>query len=231
MEIVTKIKEKKIVDLGSGTGRISNSLAKLGYSNITGLDTSDVNLAKAIEADTTKTVHYEPGMMNDIPLPTESVDSLICIGRTLPHAENFSTFDGIFAEINRVLKKDGVVIFDLPNIMKGEYARNRARFVDFLTDVGVPVQDERKPSQDRKYTYSFVDSPDGLNFYNRYCPPENIVISILEKKGFSVEVIKREPISSDHPDDENIYFRAVKKTSIIERFGYDPYPQKLVLSA
>lgn len=224
-------KKKKIVDLGSGTGRISNGLARLGYTNITGLDTSDVNLDKAKEADTTMTVKYEPGSMTDMPTASESVDSLICIGRTLPHAENFFTLETTFMEVERVLKMGGTFIFDLPDITKGEYARNRGKYVDFLEDVGVPVKDPRETSRDLEYTYSFVDSPDGENFYNRYCPTVEIVTRMLRSAGFAVEVIKREAVSSDRNEDENIYFKAVKIRSSAEKYTYTVRDTKVAQAA
>lgn len=209
-------KSKRIIDLGSGTGRISNGLALAGYENITGIDASPENLHISKEADSTQKVHYIEGSMTEVDVPDESVDEIICGGRTLPHAENFDNFSHVFQEANRCLKTGGRFFFDLPNPNKGTYAENRAHYLEFLDNVG--ISDTGKDTNEVAInSYVLVDSADGTNVYNRYCPPEQLVRRICESNGFELEIIRREPLAEGNPN-ENIYFMATKVRST----GYSP---------
>ena len=104
---LTELKDKKILEAGSGSGRFTEILLKYGaivYS---------FDLSNAVEAN------YRNNMPNDnltlfqadireIPFDDEFFDFSLCIG-VLQHTPN--TVDSI-KELNRVLKKNGMLVID-----------------------------------------------------------------------------------------------------------------------
>ena len=99
---------KKILDVGCGTGDVSLELQKIGFE-VTGLDFSSVGVEKAKE----KGINAKKCNLDKegIPFPANYFD-VIWAGDVIEHV-----FDPIFLlnEMNRVLKNEGTIFISTPN--------------------------------------------------------------------------------------------------------------------
>ena len=75
-----------------------------------------------------------------------------------------------------------------------EYHRNLYQLEDLF--------DNDKELEDFPY---IVDSPNGINFYNRYVPERNKIIFDLKHAGFVIDEVKEEEIPNGHGD-RNLVF-------------------------
>lgn len=96
----------KAVDLGCGTGRISEKLAKYSEQTV-GLDASDALVAVAQERSGDK-VHYQIGDVTELPFEDSSIDVITAIG--LIGALDGQGEADFFQEVARVLKDGGMLI-------------------------------------------------------------------------------------------------------------------------
>ena len=121
MIFVSPKKTDIILEIGCGTGRLTIPLSKK-CKKIIGVDFSDQMLAIAKK----KSVGYhniELRKLNarkKLPFKNESFDRVIC-PLAINHIENLISF---FGEIHRVLKHDGLFVFDDVN-PDGDYAELR----------------------------------------------------------------------------------------------------------
>jgi len=103
-----KKNQDTIVDLGCGTGRIFNAL-KMHSKRIIGVDISTEMLAEAKKSHPEAELYQAD--FNDIPLPENTADVVICLG-TFHLTEQHQI---PFREITRVLKTGGSFVFTLWN--------------------------------------------------------------------------------------------------------------------
>jgi len=103
------LKNLKVLDLGSGTGRNSNHLAQMG-NEVTGLEISDtaINLAKsrAVEAGL-KVDYFNHNIGAKYLFEDESFDLILDI--TSSNSLNAKEREIYLSETNRVLKKNGYI--------------------------------------------------------------------------------------------------------------------------
>ncbi|MEX2006888.1 MAG: class I SAM-dependent methyltransferase [Candidatus Saccharimonadales bacterium] len=93
-------------DLGCGTGRVAERLAK--YSKQTmGLDASDAMVAIAQQRSGNK-IHYQVGDVTELPLEDSSVDAMTAVG--IIGALDAQQESQFFGEVSRVLKEGGMLI-------------------------------------------------------------------------------------------------------------------------
>lgn len=110
---VVKNKNAKILDLGSGSWRIPDEIAKYGFNEVYGLDYfSDVefeeNLKQISQPNAKLEKYNEPGVF---PFPDGYFDAVssLCVLEHIIYVEKFLN------EIDRVLKPGGFVIIQCPN--------------------------------------------------------------------------------------------------------------------
>jgi 2-polyprenyl-6-hydroxyphenyl methylase/3-demethylubiquinone-9 3-methyltransferase len=96
----------RVLDLGCGAGFLSNYLAERGHQ-VTGLDTTEDNLAVARDRDRTRSVAYHRGDACALPYPDASFD-VVCAMDLLEHVEHPGR---LIAEASRVLAPSGVFFF------------------------------------------------------------------------------------------------------------------------
>eukprot|EP01080_Neovahlkampfia_damariscottae_P002052 gene2052-1558_t len=109
MQVLKKLKiqkDSKIIDLGCGSGFITEFISKQGFKHVTGLDISEEAIDLAQEKD--KKSKYILASINNIPLKDESMDVVIMTD-VLPFLLNLRR---TFKEIRRILKPNGLLIFD-----------------------------------------------------------------------------------------------------------------------
>ncbi|MBL4658566.1 MAG: methyltransferase domain-containing protein, partial [Flavobacteriales bacterium] len=143
----TGISGLEIADLGCGTGRVSNMLAKKG-ALVNGIDGSEGMLAKAA-AHSDKTISYQHHNFSS-PLPLESnlFDHVVsCL--VLEHIEDLHLF---FSEANRICKPGGLVYLTAmhPGMM---LLGNEANFTDPITG------EEVRP---KGYAHQLADFVNGI---------------------------------------------------------------------
>lgn len=91
-----------IADIGAGTGGYSTSLANYGYQ-LYAVEPSPVMRSQSLPHSQ---VQWLNGCAEDIPLPTSSVDAVICILAT----HHFSNLAKAIREMHRVTKKGVILI-------------------------------------------------------------------------------------------------------------------------
>ncbi len=104
------LKGGKILDAGFGNGSLSIRASNKKF-DITGIDLSE----KFVEYVSEKikdfpNIKVKQGDITDLPFEPDSFDGIFC-GEILEHIENDNK---AASELNRVLKKDGVVILSVP---------------------------------------------------------------------------------------------------------------------
>tara|TARA_B100001121_G_scaffold300510_1_gene310449 strand:- start:257 stop:958 length:702 start_codon:yes stop_codon:yes gene_type:complete len=105
------ISNKNCLDIGPGSGRWINFLKKQKSKNIYAVDISDkvIDINKT-NCDKIFKLDFEK---KKIPLPNNSIDLIIC----LEVLEHLRQPDHFLKEIMRLLKKDSIAVFSIPNIL------------------------------------------------------------------------------------------------------------------
>lgn len=107
------VKDAEIVlDAGTGTGRFAIYLAKMG-KKVVALDQSaemlEVARKKSDEHGVSGRIEFIQGDLEDLPLNENSFDAIVSI-HVLVH---FKLIEKIILEFSRVLKPNGILVFDL----------------------------------------------------------------------------------------------------------------------
>jgi SAM-dependent methyltransferase len=113
ISLVVQNKNSKILDLGSGSWRIPDTIAQYGFKEVIGLDYfSDHqynDYQKRLKNSNAKLMRYEE--MNKLPFEDSSFAAVssLCVFEHIVYIEDF------LCEIDRVLQPNGYVIFQCPN--------------------------------------------------------------------------------------------------------------------
>jgi len=108
LSLLKNVKNKKILDLGCGTGVLSKILKRRG-AKVFGVDVSPkmIDLAKS----NVKGVDFRTGSVYKLPYKSNYFD--IVVASLVLHY--FKNLNKAFKEIRRVLKKNGILIFSTDN--------------------------------------------------------------------------------------------------------------------
>jgi SAM-dependent methyltransferase len=107
---------KNCLDLGSGAGRHSKYIAEKGI-NVTAVDLSEVGVEKTKEVlSNFPDSQVLVGDIHSLPFGNESFDSLVC-NRVLDYNDD-QGLEAAFSEIERVVKKDGVVLITVRSVLQ-----------------------------------------------------------------------------------------------------------------
>ncbi|MBI1295724.1 methyltransferase domain-containing protein [bacterium] len=106
---------QRILEVGSGLGHLSMSLAKTGALEVVGIDVSPAMLERAEylrlssgDADILRRVSYRLGPAHDLPFANQTFDLVVC--RMLLH--HIVKLRRALDEFNRVLKPGGLLLID-----------------------------------------------------------------------------------------------------------------------
>ncbi len=212
-----------VVDLGSGTGRLSNAIAARTSAQVIGLELSQDNIRvaqqEAEKATLGEQVEYILSDWNQQgTLGERKADLLYCLGRSLPHAQTRDELIRILENVSTMLAVGGTFVFDVPDPNRGNIFLRRQEVAELMRKLQVPVDQvplPEDPSRTMPDIDVIIDSPDGENFYNRRVPQLADLEDLLFRQGFTFEVIAREPIrgAGYSADDRNVYIRAKKLPS------------------
>ncbi|MSU74735.1 class I SAM-dependent methyltransferase, partial [Candidatus Kaiserbacteria bacterium] len=108
------LKDKDVVDLGSGDGRHARIMRERGAKRVIGVDINESMAMLAREKTTTESVHFVVANGERLPLPNESAD----IVTSMYVIMYFKDARNVFNEIARVLKRGGhfVGIFNVTDV-------------------------------------------------------------------------------------------------------------------
>ncbi|HLE48575.1 MAG TPA: class I SAM-dependent methyltransferase [Patescibacteria group bacterium] len=118
--VVPYIKSKTVLDIACGSGYGTLYLAENGAKNVLGMDLSTSAITYAKKHYSHKNVLYSVGNAESIPLKNNSIDVLVSF-ETIEHLNNYKNF---IKEIQRVLKKNGLLIISTPNNITGTGSKN-----------------------------------------------------------------------------------------------------------
>lgn len=104
-ELLSEVKDKKVLDIGAGTGRLSLEFAKRG-AHVTALDISEAMLEVLKRKDATKKIVTVVADAEDLPFDTGLFD-IVVSAFLIVHLKNPERF---FDEVYRVLKDDGIFV-------------------------------------------------------------------------------------------------------------------------
>lgn len=101
IRIVKRFIHGPILDIGAADGSLIKTLQKKGFANVKGIDIVP------------KSSIIETGDITNIPYPDSSFQTIFCT-EVIEHLDSAQIEKGL-KEIQRVLKKDGCLIFTVPN--------------------------------------------------------------------------------------------------------------------
>ena len=105
---IKNCKPKKILDIGCGNGILLKELrmnSQLNRSKLLGIDVFKQNLGDGIS-------YIRHDIAKKLPFKNSEFDCVV-LGEVIEHVPDT---DGLLAEINRILKKDGYLIISTPNL-------------------------------------------------------------------------------------------------------------------
>jgi SAM-dependent methyltransferase len=108
-----------VLELGIGTGRISQGLAGEGITNVVGIDASMEMLRRSRSAQSVNKSATSPavaravcGLFERLPFADRSFTAVVLPMRTLGHLVDPLSRRAMFAEVNRILLPGGRFVFD-----------------------------------------------------------------------------------------------------------------------
>jgi 2-polyprenyl-3-methyl-5-hydroxy-6-metoxy-1,4-benzoquinol methylase len=222
-ELAQEVEDGTIVDLGCGTGRLMHALAQTpgaiqAGTHILGVDIhvpSIEQAQKAGEALNLDNVEYRQSSFLEIGdvLEPQSISALYSLGRTVNHVDGPSEFIRLMHNVHTVLKNGGVWLFDTPNPERGKIKSNRDSIATVLMNLRIDESTRGVSFKAWATPVDYVvDSPDGENFYTRYVPQIQALLSQLRMCGFDAEVVTTSDLHGPSYDgDQTVYIRAVKQ--------------------
>ena len=170
------LSQVRLLDIGCGGGVLAEEFAKLGCQ-VTGIDISDESLAVARAHARTQglTIAYQSGSAAQLPFDGSSFEVVSCCDAL----EHIPAWEQVIAEVGRVLKPEGLFLFDTIN----RTSKSRVNFIFGL--------------QDFPFTRLF---PKDAHVWEMFITPEELS-SVLEQNGMKVQgmsggAIPRDPLST-----------------------------------
>ncbi len=204
-----EIDQKKVLDIGFGTGRHMKRLMEMGVP-VVGLDAvqrhAEVTQGVLAEANLLSPETGAPivvGSWHRMPFADESFTDIYCLGRSELHNATIAQAMKFMSEAKRVLKVGGYLYIDIPDPEKGDYAYERERYQKIARENNIDYYEKG----------AIVDSPDGVHFFDRLAPMKEQFIAWAFVNGFDAELID----SKDYEGHEkrintNWYWRLRKRT-------------------
>jgi ubiquinone/menaquinone biosynthesis C-methylase UbiE len=129
LDSLQNVKNKRILDLACGVGRVLVPLAKKG-AHVVGVDNSEkmLELCKnnVKSARVGKNVLLKKSNAANIPFSDDSFDIVICVGllEHLPEPIRYK----VLSEISRVTKRNGILLLTITNVDKSVFLKQVKRY-------------------------------------------------------------------------------------------------------
>ncbi len=174
-------KPKLVLDLGCGTGSITNILAKRGYDMI-GVDLSPdmLNVARDKAMEEGSDVLYLCQDIREFEL-YGTVDAIICTLDVLNYITDPEDLGHVFALVKNYLNPDGIFIFDINTEHKLKNVLGNNTFINDENGIFYTWENEYSENISNQYLTFFAENEDGL--YERF--DENHV-----QRAYSIEEIR-----------------------------------------
>jgi D-alanine-D-alanine ligase len=132
--ILAPSKESAILDLCCGQGRHTLEFAKLGFTNLSGLDRSHylINRARTLNKREGKNIVFKEGDARKLPFASDTFDYVILAGNSFGYFESLQDDLKVLLEVRRVLKPWGQVLIDVTdgNYMKEHFQPRSWEWID-----------------------------------------------------------------------------------------------------
>lgn len=166
----------RLLDIGCGGGVLAEEFACLGC-RVTGIDISAKSLAVARAHARSKglSIEYQTGSATELPFDGGSFEAVSCCDVL----EHIPEWEQVIAEVGRVLKPNGLFLFDTIN----RTSQSKANFIFGL--------------QEFSFTKLF---PKDTHVWEMFITPEELTAALerhnLKVQGMSGGVIARDPVST-----------------------------------
>lgn len=163
---INKIKPKLVLDLGCGTGSITNILSKRGYDMI-GIDISCdmLNVARDKMIKEERDVLYLCQDIRNFEL-YGTVDAILCTLDVLNYITDEKELEKVFLLAKNYLNNGGIFIFDINTRYKFENVLSNNTFVTDENGVFYTWENEYKNDLSTQYFSFFKEEPNGQ--YSRF---------------------------------------------------------------
>lgn len=199
-------KEASVLDLGAGLGRISFGLIEEGVGKVYSVDI-DPTLQESLRLEFEKRQQEDPTyselllgsnfeiVRGDWYTLSENpafshVDLGVCVGRSLPHANNMSL---LVQALSQMIKVSDNWLIDYPDSDASEYQKSIAKLQENFENLGI----------NSKNALMVFDGPNSKYLINRMVASPEQLQKIGKLLGFKVEKIAEESI--------NFYFKLTKE--------------------
>jgi cyclopropane fatty-acyl-phospholipid synthase-like methyltransferase len=158
------IKPKTVLDLGCGTGKLTNMLSQKGYE-IIGVDNSIDMLIEATE--TTKKLGTEVLYLNQDMCRFElhkKVDCIISVCDSLNYILKDDELKNLFTLVSKYLNKQGLFIFDINTRYKYQNTLSNNNFSEISENAAYICENfyDEETNINEYYTCFFVNTQNGL---------------------------------------------------------------------
>lgn len=178
-ELIAPGHYQRVLELGCGTGRLTNFILDNYDFHVVGIDYSFSMLRKA--AREKKNVSFVAADALRLPLKQDSFDSCVSL-RLCHHLDKDALFD-LFSNLKHILKKDGTIIFNTTNIFSlailgawtkfykkkyaAQYFLNPRSVVSLLNTLGFSLTEKKRILFVPSFVYRKIKSKIFLRVVNK----------------------------------------------------------------
>jgi len=193
-EVLGQISEGgSIVELGSGTGRVTNALALERPEKIIGVEVLPEYIKAAQQRDTTHKVEYRQGDWRNTDLPDGSAKLVMSLARSLMAADE-KELQQVILEARRLCGKNGKMLFSYGNPNSEKYKKDKLTYLDILKKLHTERYENASLEKVVDELDVIVSSSDGIHWVNRYAYSEEKLKRLFQNCGMDLSVIKEAPI-------------------------------------
>lgn len=211
----TSLASLHILDLGCGTGTLTEKLATQG-AQVTGIDLSEqmIEIAKNKKG---AQAHYEVCAMQDFQLE-EKYDLIVCAIDALNYLTTWEEVVTTFERVYAHLKEDGTFIFDVHSLEKMAILYEESPFTYDDGEVAYiwETEEDEEPNAIISHLAFFVEQEEGI--YRRFDEthrqqtyPYEHYAHALQNIGFTIEMITADwSLTPPNEESERIFFQVKK---------------------